>query len=121
VRDALGAALTRLLPSLGGNPAARKGEAASEGWWTILAEARRESQWRNVTLRGRDLYGTSARLLAAGATALAGREFSASGVISPVQAAGTDFWHKELIDAGVSIETYEGRWPEATSGRVSAD
>jgi hypothetical protein len=114
VRDALGAALTQALPGVGEETLGGDKEVGGEttrGWWTILAEARHESQWRNVTLMGRDLYGTSARLLASGAAALADREFSASGVISPVQAAGRDFWHKELIDAGVSVETYEGRWP----------
>ena len=64
-----------------------------------------------MTLTGRDLYGLSARLLAAGAAALAAPEFSQSGVLSPVQALGTDFWHKELIDGGASVEIYEGRWP----------
>ena len=118
VRDALGAALTQALPGVGGETVGGdeegggdEGRGATGGWWTILAEARRESQWRNVTLMGRDLYGTSARLLASGAAALADPEFSASGVISPVQAAGRDFWHKELIDEGVSVETYDGRWP----------
>jgi short subunit dehydrogenase-like uncharacterized protein len=118
VRDALGAALTQALPGVGGETVGGDDEVGGDedggttgGWWTILAEARREAQWRNVTLMGRDLYGLSARLLASGAAALADPEFSASGVISPVQAAGRDFWHKELIDAGVSVETYEGTWP----------
>jgi short subunit dehydrogenase-like uncharacterized protein len=131
VRDALGAALTRVLPSpfagggggetvrgdeaVGGHSEADNGSAASEGWWTILAEARSGSQWRNVMLTGRDVYGLSARLLAAGAAALAASDTSLSGVLSPVQALGTDFWHKELIDWGVSIEIYEGRWPPGTA------
>jgi short subunit dehydrogenase-like uncharacterized protein len=121
VRDALGAALTRVL-GVGGERGVEgdKGvggergggeAAATEDWWTILAEARGGSQWRNVTITGRDVYGLSARLLAAGAAALAASEFSLSGVLSPVQALGTDFWHKELIDGGVSVEIYEGRWP----------
>ncbi len=119
VRDALGAALTRVLPAprVGGG-----GEAGATGdWWTILAEARGGSQWRNVTLMGRDVYGLSARLLAAGAAALTASDFSQSGVLSPVQARGTDFWHKELIDAGVSVETYEGRWPRGRAPGVSTE
>jgi short subunit dehydrogenase-like uncharacterized protein len=115
LRDALGAALTRVLPAPGaGGDKGVGGECgvgATEDWWTILAEARRGSQWRNVAITGRDVYGLSARLLAAGAAALAASEFSLSGVLSPVQALGTDFWHKELIDGGVSVEIYEGRWP----------
>jgi short subunit dehydrogenase-like uncharacterized protein len=116
VRDALGAALTRVLPApgVGGG-----GETGAGDWWTILAEARAGSQWRNVTLMGRAVYGLSARLLAAGAAALAASDFSRSGVLSPVQALGTDFWHKELIDAGVSVETYEGRWPRGRAPGVS--
>lgn len=142
VRDVLGAALTRVLPPppgagggetvggdetvggaetahgevpVGGHSRADHGSGASDGWWTILAEARSGSQWRNVTLTGRDVYGLSARLLAAGAAALAASDISRSGVLSPVQGLGTDFWLKELIDWGVSIETYEGRWPPGTA------
>jgi short subunit dehydrogenase-like uncharacterized protein len=117
LRDTLEAALTRVLPA---PRVTGHGEAGTaEDWWTILAEARGGSQWRNVTLTGRDVYGLSARLLAAGAAAVAASEFSPSGVLSPVQALGTDFWHKELIDAGVSVETYEGRWPGSELRRVS--
>ena len=65
---------------------------------------------------GKDLYGLSGRLLAAGAGAMSAADFSASGVVSPVQALGADFWHKELIDAGVSIEVYEERWPPSNGG-----
>jgi short subunit dehydrogenase-like uncharacterized protein len=108
VRAALGTALARILPR------PKVGEAAA--WWTLLAEARAGSQWRNVTVVGRDLYGLSARLLAAGASAMTGADFSATGVVSPVQAVGADFWHKELIDAGVSIEVYDGRWPPNNDG-----
>jgi hypothetical protein len=108
VRAALGTALARILPR------PKVGEAAA--WWTLLAEARAGSQWRNVTVVGRDLYGLSARLLAAGASAMTGADFSATGVVSPVQAVGADFWHKELIDAGVSIEEYDGRWPPNNDG-----
>ena len=102
IGDAIGGVLARLLPA---PPAGQQA-----GWWTLLAEARRGPRWRNVTLRGRDLYGLSAELLAAGAIALTADDFSISGVVSPVQALGAEFWHKELIERSVSIEAYEGRW-----------
>ena len=75
--------------------------------WTILAEATAPGQRRNVALAGRDVYGLTAETLTAAALRMTEDDFSATGVLSPVQAVGIDRLQKELIDFGVSIETYE--------------
>ena len=75
--------------------------------WTILAEARSGDRRRNVVVTGRDPYGLTAELLAAGALHMLDDDFDASGVLAPVQAIGLDVLQKELIDHGVSIETFE--------------
>jgi hypothetical protein len=74
--------------------------------WTILAEARGSNGFRNVVVRGADVYGLTAETLAAGAARMADDGYDRSGVLSPVQAMDLDFLQKELIDQGVSIETY---------------
>ena len=81
--------------------------SAREAPWTILAEARAQGSARNVVLTGRDPYGLTAELLAAGAMHVLEAGFSASGVLSPVQAMGLDLLQKELIDNGVSIDVFE--------------
>jgi short subunit dehydrogenase-like uncharacterized protein len=92
--------LTRAIPS----PDPAKGSSLK---WTILAEARSADGWRNVAVMGTDPYGLSAELLAASAMAIASSGPQETGVISPVQAIGVDVLQKELIGAGVSIDTYE--------------
>ena len=85
-------------------------EPAGEGRrapWTILAEATSAGRRRNVVLSGRDVYGLTAETLSAAALRMTEEGFSATGVLSPVQAVGIDRLQKELIDHGVSIETYE--------------
>ncbi len=75
--------------------------------WSILAEARSGDEWRNVSLRGVDVYGLTAETLAAGALKLARDGHGSGGVMAPVPAIGLDTLHKELIAAGVDIQTYE--------------
>ncbi|MGH2806230.1 MAG: saccharopine dehydrogenase family protein [Actinomycetota bacterium] len=75
--------------------------------WTILGEATSGREWRNVTLMGTDFYGLTGELLAAGAMNMAEDGYSNAGVCAPVQAIGLDTLQKELIDRGVTIETYE--------------
>jgi len=77
------------------------------GKWTILAEARTPASWRNVALMGTDIYGLTAETLAAGAMKLADEGHEGAGVMAPVQAMGMEMLHKELIDFGVDIRTYE--------------
>lgn len=80
---------------------------AREGKWTILAEARAGDQRRNVVLSGKDVYGITAETLSAAAVRMCEADFNETGVISPVQAIGIDRAQKELIEHGVSIDTYE--------------
>lgn len=75
--------------------------------WSILAEARSRDTWRNVSLSGVDVYGLTAETIAAGALKLAREGNDSSGVMAPVPAIGLDALHKELIAAGVDIQTYE--------------
>ena len=75
--------------------------------WTILAEATSNGRKRNVALAGRDVYGLTAETLTRAALHMAEDGFAETGVLSPVQAVGIDNLQKELIDHGVSIDTYE--------------
>ena len=80
---------------------------ARESRWTILGEARAGDRRRNVVLAGQDVYGLTAEMLSAAAVRVIEPDFNETGVISPVQAVGIERLQKELIEQGVSIETYE--------------
>lgn len=95
----------RVLDRLSSGPSER---ARHIDRWTILAEARGDNGWRNVALSGVDPYGLTAETLAAVALKLARDGHKASGVMSPVQAAGLETLQKELIDFGVDFQTWEG-------------
>jgi short subunit dehydrogenase-like uncharacterized protein len=75
--------------------------------WTILAEARDESGWRNVALQGSDPYGLTGETLAAGGLKMAHDGHDDAGVMAPVQAMGLEGLQKVLIDLGVDVRTYE--------------
>jgi short subunit dehydrogenase-like uncharacterized protein len=81
---------------------------ARQGKWTVLAEASSGTKRRNAVAMGADPYGLTAELLAHAAAAMADPEFKGTGVLSPVQALGTDDLEKELIDCDVSIEISGG-------------
>jgi len=81
-------------------------EQQRQRWWTILAEARSGNEWRNVVIKGRDVYGLTAQLLSAGAIRMSKPDYDLTGVMAPVQALGLDFLTQELRDNGVDIETY---------------
>jgi len=83
------------------------GDEARRKRWTILAEVSSDKGWRNVVVKGSDLYGVSAEFLAAGAETMLAENFEAKGVLSPVQSVGLDRLQKEMMDLGVTIETYE--------------
>jgi short subunit dehydrogenase-like uncharacterized protein len=74
--------------------------------WTILAEARSGTEWRNVTLQGTDFYGLTAELLATAAGRMTTDGYDVTGVVAPVQAVGREVLLDELTKAGVSVETY---------------
>ncbi|MGH2751589.1 MAG: saccharopine dehydrogenase family protein [Actinomycetota bacterium] len=75
-------------------------------WWTILAEARSGDRWRNVALTGRDVYGLTARLLAAAAMKMSQPSYDRTGVMAPVQAMDLDWLEKELLDGNCKIASY---------------
>lgn len=82
-------------------------EQRAKSYFTILAEARSGDVWRNVTIQGVDVYGLSARFLAAGALNMASEGFEKTGVLSPVEAGSVDLWRDEMKAAGCHIEVYE--------------
>jgi hypothetical protein len=49
----------------------------------------------------------AAELLASGAAALASEPLDVSGLLTPVEAFGTDWLHKQLINLDVSVEIYQ--------------
>ena len=77
--------------------------------WTILAEASSGTEWRNVALMGKDVYGLTAEFLATGAMRMTDADFKGAGVKAPVDAVGLETWHKELIANDVSVEIFEPR------------
>jgi len=99
--------LRGVLESLVGTaPEGPSDEARAAGAWTILAEARSGQVWRNVVLRGTDVYGLTGHTLAAAAEAMAEDGFSATGVLAPTEALGLERTKEELESLGVTIDTY---------------
>lgn len=74
--------------------------------WTILAEARGDNGWRNISLTGRDVYGLTAECLTTAAAVMAAEDYECAGVLSPVQALGVEALRKELLDQGVEIKEF---------------
>lgn len=81
-------------------------EDRANGRWTILAEARSEEGWRNVSITGTDVYGLTAGTLSFAATAMAADEYEVSGVVSPVGAIPLEAWVEEMKQHGVEIDIY---------------
>ena len=77
------APLVRLGGKVGGGPSEATRRKAR---WTVVAEARAGSGGQRATLRGADVYGVAARLLAVGALALRDGEVTASGALAPAEA-----------------------------------
>ncbi|MBA3431910.1 MAG: hypothetical protein H0U16_10595, partial [Actinobacteria bacterium] len=84
-----------------------QGAPSREGRWTVLAEARSGTRWRNVALSGRDVYGLTAELLAWGSMSLVGSSPRRHGVLSPVAAFGTEPLTHELKRNDVAFAFYE--------------
>jgi short subunit dehydrogenase-like uncharacterized protein len=96
--------VTRFFDLLPEGPSEQQRDA---GHWTILAEARSRGGWRNVALTGTNVYGLTAEFLAAGALRMTEGDFTARGVVSPVQAMGIERWLKEFEDHKVTVQVYE--------------
>jgi short subunit dehydrogenase-like uncharacterized protein len=75
--------------------------------WTVLVEVRAQDKFRNIVIVGRDVYGLTAELLAAGAIVMSHDEYRASGVLAPVPAIGLETLQKELENFGVTIQAFE--------------
>lgn len=79
----LAAPVVRLVGGLGPSPSA---EQRAKWRWTVVAEARRGGRGRRATLRGSDVYGLTALLLARGAEALANGEARGTGALATAEA-----------------------------------
>jgi short subunit dehydrogenase-like uncharacterized protein len=84
-------------------------EQRRKSYWTILAEARSGSTWRNVAISGTDVYGLTAEFLSAGAMKIAQDGPQEVGVLAPVQAVGLETFEKVFAEHGVDVEVYEAR------------
>ena len=100
------AVIEKVLDRLPEGPTA---EQRAQSRWTILAEAHSGTEWRNVALSGRDVYGLTAEFLSAGALEIARRGPRATGVVAPVQAVGIETFEKEFTDHDVVVDVYEPR------------
>src|SRR5919106_2437416 len=104
IRSSVGhSLLNRLLPSGSGPSEQRRARSK----WTILAEARADEAWRNVTIKGSDHYGLTAEFLTTGALRMCEADFDAAGVLAPVQAVGLDNLEKAFADIGITTESFE--------------
>jgi short subunit dehydrogenase-like uncharacterized protein len=79
----LAAPAARLAGRLGGDPSP---ERRARWQWTVVAEARAGSRRGRAILRGSDVYGATALLIARGAEALRADEARAAGALAPSQA-----------------------------------
>ena len=100
IQSAIGKLIDRL-------PEGPTPEQRRKSRWTILAEARSGSDWRNVAISGSDVYGLTAEFLSAGALKIAREGPQEIGVVAPVQAVGIETFQKEFAEHDVTIETYE--------------
>ena len=80
---------------------------ALEARWTVMIEASAADRRRAVVVTGRDTYGLSAELLAAGALRLAGAAPGEGGVHAPVPAVGLTTLRGELTARGATISVFE--------------
>lgn len=92
--------------ALGMLPEGPEGENRDKPF-TILAEASDGTTARNVSVKGRDVYGLTAEFLATAAQHLAGAESPEPGVRPPVGATGLEMLTREFDRLGLEIETYE--------------
>ena len=106
-RLATSSPLRRVLGEVAVKLAPLPGRGSAPQSWSLLAEARRGQSWRNVAVTGTDVYGTSAELLATAAITLASEPLEVSGMLTPIEAFGTDFLHKQLINLDMSVEIYQ--------------
>jgi short subunit dehydrogenase-like uncharacterized protein len=81
--------------------------ARASSKFTILGEAMGPDGWKNVALTGRDHYGLTAELLAAGALRMAEDGYDSTGVLSPVQAVGLELLQTELEKQGCELASWQ--------------
>lgn len=88
-------------------PSGPDDDARARGKFTILGEAVGANGWRNVAVKGSDVYGLTAELLAAASLRMAEDGYDSAGVLSPVQAVGLDLLRAELEKHGCELATFE--------------
>jgi short subunit dehydrogenase-like uncharacterized protein len=97
LRAAMGSLIRRL-------PAAPGEEDRRKSRFTISCEAQGESGSRRGTLRGSDVYGLTAAMLAHGAMLCADPAYDRSGALAPAQAFDPASFLAALADRGLSVE-----------------
>lgn len=91
----------KLIARLPEGPSERARTNAS---FTIACEAKTASRTRTGVLRGNDVYGLTAKILAEGATRMAGPEFDRSGALAPAQAFDPAAFLSALGPSGTTTE-----------------
>jgi len=97
----LRAAVGRLIARLPEGPSEAAREKAA---FTIACEARTRAGTRTGVLRGRDVYGITARIIAEGATRMLDPAFDRSGALAPSQAFEPEEFLAALAADGISVE-----------------
>jgi short subunit dehydrogenase-like uncharacterized protein len=108
---ALGAPLARLAGSVGRPPSA---EQRKKWRWIAVAEARSREQGRRATLRGADVYGLTALLVARAAEALRAGEARGPGALAPAQAFDVHAFVPRLAPLleVVGVDSFDVRQPD---------
>ena len=97
----LRAAAGKLIARLPEGPSER---ARGKANYTIVCEARTRTGTRTGILRGRDVYGITARIVAEGAMRMLDPAFDRSGALTPAQAFEPEDFLASLAAAGISTE-----------------
>lgn len=94
-------ALGKLVERAGEGPSERARQAAR---YTIVCQAKYAGGERRGVLRGGDVYGITAAVIAEGATRMARGDYAMSGALAPSQAFDPESFLGSLVPFGISTE-----------------
>ena len=101
MRTALRPALAKLIARLPEGPSESSRMAVR---YTVVCDAEGEGGRRRGVLRGSDVYGSTAVILAEAATRMATPGYAGSGALAPAQAFEPDSFTRALEPFGISVE-----------------
>lgn len=101
MRTPLRSAFGKAIALLGEGPPEAARQAVR---YTIVCDARSSSGTRRGVLRGSDVYGTTATILAEAATRMAEPGYDRSGALAPAQAFEASSFTRALEPFGISVE-----------------